>query len=40
MIQQREEAPYARERSLPDIVKACECLKAWWKKDLNKQQEA
>jgi hypothetical protein len=22
-----------------DIIEACECLKAWWKKDLIKQQE-
>jgi hypothetical protein len=38
MVQQRKEAPYAREKSAPeDIIKACEYLKAWWKEDLNKQ---
>jgi hypothetical protein len=41
MVQQDKEAPYARERSVPeDIIKTYEYLKAWWKKDLNKQQEA
>ena len=39
-VQQRKGAPYAREKLVPeDIIKACECLKAWWKKDLNKLQE-
>ena len=28
-----------RNRLTEDIIEACECLKAWWKKDLIKQQE-
>jgi hypothetical protein len=40
MVQQRKEVLYAREESVPeDIIKVCKCLKAWWKEDLNKQQE-
>ena len=28
-----------RNRPMEDIIETCECLKAWWKKDLIKQQE-
>jgi hAT family C-terminal dimerisation region len=28
-----------RNALLEDLIEACECLKAWWKKDLIQQQE-
>jgi hypothetical protein len=30
---------HERNQLREDIIEACECLKAWWKKDLIKQQE-